>query len=86
LKEKRDMRKKLMILVAMLAMMLVVAGPASAEDLDGDELLFGFPAFSVIDDVDVDNVRERNPLDGECVVGDIDLHGFIAEYEITCYV
>jgi hypothetical protein len=33
LKEKRDIQKKLMILVAIPAMMLAVAGPASADDL-----------------------------------------------------
>lgn len=43
-------------------------------------------AFSVIDNVDVDNVHERNPLNGECVAEDIDLDGSIAGYEITCYV
>ena len=81
------MKKKLaaMVVTAM-AMAAVVAGPASADDFDGDGLLFfGYPTFSVVDDVDYVNVRERSHRDGDCFVEDIDLDGFIAEYELTCY-
>ncbi len=78
------MKKKLAVLAAITAAM---AGPASADDdLDRDDFLFfGYPFYSVIDDVDYENVRERNDKDGECRVDDVDLHGFIAEYEIVCY-
>ena len=86
------MKKKLTVLaatVAMAAMMTAAAaGPASADrlDLDEDDLVFfGHPVYSVIDEVDYVNVRERSPRDGECSVEDIDLDGFIAEYELACY-
>lgn len=75
-----------MMKLMLLAATLVVEGPASVDGLDRDELLFGLPAFSVIDDVDVDNVHERNPLNRGCVADDIELDGSIAGYEITCYV
>lgn len=77
------MKKKLAVLAATMA----VAGPASADDLDEDAVfLFGYPGYySVVDDVDYKNVRERNDKDGECRVNDVDLDGFIAEYEVTCY-
>ena len=52
-------------------------------DFDG---LFGFPVVNVIDDINFRNVRERNPRDESCVVQDIDLDGWIAEWEILCYV
>jgi Ni/Co efflux regulator RcnB len=48
--------------------------------------IFGSPFINVIEEVDTQNVRERNPLDGNCVVEDIDLDGVIAEWEIICYV
>ena len=51
-------------------------------DFDG---LFGFPVVNVIDDINFRNVRERNPRDESCVVQDIDLDGWIAEWEILCY-
>ena len=79
------MKKKLAAVVtAAMAMAAVAAGPASADeiDLDGDELLF--PAYSVVDDVDYENVRERNRKDGDCFVEDVDRDGFVAEYELTC--
>jgi hypothetical protein len=64
----------------------VAAGPAAADDFDGDDLLFfGYPAYNVVDDVEFQNVRERNPRDGECFVDDVDLDGFVAEYELVCY-
>jgi hypothetical protein len=28
---------------------------------------------------------KRNPRDRECFVNDVDLDGFIAEYELVCY-
>jgi hypothetical protein len=82
--------KKMAMLLAALAMTAtIVAGPASADeiDLDGDDGLFflGYPGYSIVDDVDYKNVRERNDRDGECRVQDVDLDGFIAEYELTCY-
>ena len=82
------MMKKLTVLAAMLAMMLVMAVPAWADDFDfgDDDLVFGLPGINVVDDVDVENVRERNSKDGECFVDDVDLDGFVAEWEITCYV
>ena len=83
------MKKKLAAVVtAAMAMAAVAAGPASADeiDLDGNELLFlGYPAYSVIDDVDYENVRERNHEDGDCFVEDVDRDGFVAEYELTCF-
>jgi hypothetical protein len=39
----------------------------------------------MIEDIDYENVRERNDRDGECRVDDLDFDGFIAEYELTCY-
>ena len=45
-----------------------------------------FPFISVIDDIDFENVGERNSLEGDCVPEDVDLDGFIAEWEITCFV
>jgi hypothetical protein len=79
-------RKLAAMVVTAMAMAAVAAGPASADDFDGDDLLFfGYPTYSVVDDVDYENVRERNPRDGECFVEDVDLDGFIAEYEIVCY-
>jgi hypothetical protein len=79
--------KKLMVLAAMLAMMLVMAVPAWADDRNfgDDELVFGFPGINVVD-VEFENVREKNPKDGECFADDVDLNGFVAEWEITCYV
>lgn len=83
------MKKKLAAVVtAAMATAALAAGPASADeiDLDGDELLFlGYPAYSVIDDVDYENVRERNHKDGDCLVEDVDRDGFVAEYEFTCF-
>ncbi|MDP8974386.1 MAG: hypothetical protein M3N45_14760 [Actinomycetota bacterium] len=83
------MKKKLAaVFTAAMAMAAVAAGPASADeiDLDGDELLFlGYPAYSVIDDVDYENVRERNHKNGDCFVEDVDRDGFVAEYELTCF-
>jgi hypothetical protein len=80
--------KKLMVLTAMLAMMLIMAVPAWAGDRDfgDDDLVFGFQGINVVDDVEFENVRERNPKDGECFADDVDLDGFVAEWEITCYV
>jgi hypothetical protein len=87
-RRRNSMMKKLTVLAAMLAMMLVMAVPAWADDFDfgEDDLVFGFPSINVVDDVDVENVRERNPKDGECFADDVDLDGFVAEWEITCYV
>ncbi len=83
------MKKKLAAVVtAAMAMAAVTAGPASADeiDLDGDELLFlGYPAYSLIDDVDYENVREHNHKDGDCLVEDVDRDDFVAEYELTCF-
>ena len=47
---------------------------------------FGFPFISVIDDIDTENVSGRNPLEGHCFPEDVDLDGFIAEWEIVCFV
>lgn len=82
------MKKKLAVLLAAtatVATMAITADPASADDFDGDELFFGYPGYSTVDDVDYVNVRERNDRDGECRVDDIDRDGFVAEYEIVCY-
>jgi hypothetical protein len=83
------MKKKLAAVVtAAMAMAAVAAGTASADeiDLDGDELLFlGYPTYSVIDDVDYENVRERNHKDGDCLVEDGDRDGYVTEYEFTCF-
>lgn len=83
------MKKKLAAVVtAAMAMAAVAAGPASAGeiDLDGDELLFfGYPTYSVVDDVDYENVRERSHKDGDCVVEDVNWDGFVTEYELTCF-
>ena len=48
--------------------------------------VFGSPFINVIEEVYTQNVCERNPLEGDCVVEDIDLDGVIAEWEIICYV
>lgn len=80
------MKRKLAAMVVAVIAMAAVAGPATADDFDGEELLFfGYPAYSVVDDVDFENVRERSPRDGECFVEDLDLDGFVAEYELMCY-
>jgi hypothetical protein len=81
------MKKKLAATVmAAMTMAAVAAGPASADDFDGDELLlFGYSDYSMIENIDYENVRERNDRDGECRVDDLDFDGFIAEYELTCY-
>ncbi len=82
------MKKKLVAMAAAaMAMAALVAGPASADDLDeGERLFWGYPGYySVVDEIDIVNVRERNPRDGECFVEDLDLDGIVAEYEITCY-
>lgn len=81
------MKKKLAAMVmAAMSVAAVAAGPASADHLDGDDLfLFGYYGYSVIEDIDYENVRERNDRDGECRVDDLDFDGFIAEYELTCY-
>jgi opacity protein-like surface antigen len=81
------MKKKLAAVVtAAMAMAAVAAGPASADEIDGDELLFlGYPAYSVMDDVDYENVRERNHKDGDCLADDVDRDGLVAAYELTCF-
>jgi opacity protein-like surface antigen len=102
--------RKMMLLALMLAMTLMAASPALADDWndnewnhrgwdghhwnnwndrndwDDDSFFFGFPVVNVVEDVDFDNVRDRNSLEGECVADDVDLDGWIAEWEITCYV
>jgi hypothetical protein len=80
--------KKLMVMATMLAMMLVMAVPAWADDLNfgDDDLVFGFPGINVVDNVEFENVRERTSKDWECIAVDVDLDGFVAEWEITCYV
>ena len=72
--------KKLMVMATMLAMMLVMAVPAWADDLDfgDDDLVFGFPGINVVDDVEFENVRERTSKDWECFADDVDLDGFVA--------
>jgi hypothetical protein len=83
------MKKKLAILAATAAMaMVLVTGPASAEDHDlDDELLFrGYPIYgNVVDDLEYDNVSEHSGLDGECFADDVDLDGLVTEREVTCY-
>jgi hypothetical protein len=83
---RTGMKKKLAILVATAATM-AVAGPATADDLDGDELSFrGYPVYgAVVDDVDHENVRESSSLDGMCIAEDAALDDLVAEYEVTCY-
>jgi len=56
------------------------------DDFDDFDDFGFFPFISVVDDVDFENVGERNSLEGECVPEDVDLDGFIAEWEITCFV
>ena len=56
------------------------------DDLLDIGFVFGSPFINVIEEVDTQNVRERNPLKGDCVVEDIDLDGVIAEWKIICYV
>ncbi len=82
------MKKKLAILAATAATaaMMVAAGPASADRLDRDDVLFfGYPGYSVVDDVNYKNVRERNWRDGRCFVDDVDRDDFIVEYDYDCY-
>ena len=83
------MKKKLAAMAAAaMAVAMLAAGPASADDLDRDEMIFfGYPGYySVVEDIDYENVREKNPRDGECFVEDLDFDGIVAEYEITCYL
>ncbi len=75
------MKKKLAILAATLVM---AAGPASADAFD-DVVLFG-STYTIVEDVDFQNVRERNPRDGECIVDDIDRDGVITELDVTCFI
>jgi hypothetical protein len=85
------MKKKLTVLATTAAMapMIAVAGPASANHLDKDEVgrFFDYPSYhyDVVDDVYYVNVRERSPSGGECFVDDVDLDGYAAEYDYTCY-
>jgi hypothetical protein len=85
------MKRKLAAMVmAAMATAAVAAGPASANDRHGwndrnDDDFFGYPYVALVDDVEYENVRERNDRDGECRVADLDLDGFIAEYELVCY-
>lgn len=81
------MKRKLAAMVmAAMATAAIAVGPASADDFDyDDEFFFSYPLIAVVEDVDFENVRERNDRYGECFVDDLDLDGFIAEYEITCY-
>lgn len=86
-------RKLVAMVIAAMATAAVAAGPASANDWNGwndrndrrDNGFFGYPYVAVVDDVEYENVRERNDRDGECRVEDRDLDGFIAEYELVCY-
>jgi opacity protein-like surface antigen len=94
-------RKLAAMVMAAMATAAVAAGPASANDWNGwndrndrnghdwndrhDDDFFGYPYVAVVDDVEYENVRERNDRDGECRVEDLDLDGFIAEYELVCY-
>ncbi len=84
------MKRKLAAMVmAAMAIAAIAAPPASAGDFDFDDdgynSFFFLPFIAVIDDVDFENVRERNDREGECYVDDVDLDGFIAEYELTCF-
>ncbi len=84
------MKRKLAAMVmAAMAIAAIAAPPASAGDFDFDDdeynSFFFLPFIAVIDDVDFENVRERNDREGECYVDDVDLDGFIAEYEVTCF-
>ena len=53
-------------------------------DVDDNDVFLGAP-FLVVDDVDVENVANRNPLEGDCFLTDLDFDGFIAEGEVTCF-
>lgn len=76
-------KKKLTILAATVAAM-AAASPTSAHQLDEDDLfLLGY--YNVMGEVDYENVPESSDLDGQCVAEDVDLDGFIAEWEFTCY-
>src|SRR5215212_7793865 len=61
-------------------------------DVDDNDFLgfspfIGFTPFvSVIDDLETEQVGNNNPLEGDCVPTDLDFDGFIAEWEITCFV
>jgi hypothetical protein len=74
---------------AAMALMIAVAGPASANHLDRDEVgrFFGYPSYhyNVVDDVYYVNVREKSPRGGVYFVNDVDLDGYTAEYDYTCY-
>ena len=54
-------------------------------DWNDNDFYFGYPYIAVIDDIEYENVRERNNRDGECRVADLDFDGYIAEYEVVCY-
>jgi len=61
------------------------------DDIDVEDLGFfpfiGFSPFvSVLDDLDIEQVGNNNPLEGSCVATDLDFDGFIAEWEVTCFV
>jgi hypothetical protein len=62
---------------------------APVNDVDDDDFffspLFGFPFVSTFD-VDFENVGPRNDFEGECIPTDLDFDGFIAEWEVTCFV
>jgi len=56
-------------------------------DFIGFSPFIGFTPFvSVIDDLDTEQVGNNNPLEGDCVPTDLDFDGFIAEWEVTCFV
>jgi hypothetical protein len=56
-------------------------------DFIGVSPFIGFTPFvSVLDDLNTEQVGNNNPLEGDCVPTDLDFDGFIAEWEVTCFV
>ena len=54
-------------------------------DVDANDFFFLGAPFLVVDDVEFENVANRNPLEGDCFLTDLDFDGFIAEGEVTCF-
>jgi hypothetical protein len=48
-------------------------------------LFFGYPGYSLVDDVNYKNVCERNWRDGRCIVDNVDRDGSVVEYDYDCY-
>jgi hypothetical protein len=55
-------------------------------DVDDNDFIGFTPFISVLDDLETEQVGNNNPLEGDCVPTDLDFDGFIAEWEVTCFV